>query len=71
MGKSYMCLGKYFIFHLGMELLLSRLESLIKVMGLGELIYIIYPTIIGIPTLFYFTRPKVKEQFKGEEIANA
>jgi len=40
-------------------------------MGLGELIYIIYPTIIGIPTLFYFTRPKVKEQFKGEEIANA
>lgn len=43
----------------------------LKVMGLGELFYIIYPTIIGIPTLFYFTRPKVKEQFKGEEIANA
>jgi len=40
------------------------------VMGLGELVYIIYPTIVGIPTLFYFTRPKVKEQFKRKKIAN-
>ena len=33
--------------------------------GLAELCYFIYPLIISVPLLIFFTRPKVKEQFNN------
>lgn len=36
----------------------------LNLIGLAELSYFISPLYISIPVIFFFTRPKVKEQFK-------